>query len=183
MIGSVKMKVTRVNGNMLKYLQVLDTRSFLSLFTISCNPRLTRAALAFSFTADGWFYFLMLPAIILARPEQSRELISLAIVAFSTERLTYFILKNTIKRRRPPDLLSGITSVVQASDQFSLPSGHTSAAFLFVTFLCVGISPLFLPLYMWSCCVGASRVVLGGHFPADILMGALLGTTVALAVF
>jgi undecaprenyl-diphosphatase len=171
-----------VRFNMLKYLQVLDTRSFLTLFTISCNPRLTRVALGLSFTADGWFYFILLPIIILARPEQTRELITLAMLAFGTERLVYCILKNGFKRRRPPDYLTGIQSVVQASDQFSLPSGHTSAAFLFVTFLCVGISPVFLPLYLWACGVGASRVILGVHFPADILMGALLGSTVALSI-
>jgi undecaprenyl-diphosphatase len=167
---------------MLKYLQVLDTRSFLTLFTISCNPRLARLALALSFTADGWLYFILLPVIILARPEQTRELIALAMLAFLTERSCYFILKNSIKRPRPHDSLSGIQSVIRASDRFSLPSGHTSAAFLFATFMSIGISPVFLPLYIWASGVGASRVVLGVHYPADILMGALLGTSVALMV-
>jgi undecaprenyl-diphosphatase len=171
-----------VPGSMLKYLQVLDTRSFLTLFTISCNPRLTRLALGLSFTADGWFYFILLPVIILAKPEQPRELITLAMLAFGTERSCYFILKNIIKRPRPHDSLAGVQSVIRASDQFSLPSGHTSAAFLFVTFLCFGISPVFMPMYIWACGVGASRVVLGVHYPADILMGALLGSSVALMV-
>ena len=34
-------------------------------------------------------------------------------------------------------------------------------------------------LLAWATCVALSRVVLGVHFPGDIIAGALLGTAVA----
>ncbi|MDD1628452.1 MAG: phosphatase PAP2 family protein [Methylococcaceae bacterium] len=37
-----------------------------------------------------------------------------------------------------------------------------------------------IPLYCWAALVGCSRVVLGVHFPTDILVGLLLGISVAL---
>lgn len=166
---------------MLRYLQTLDTRSFLTLLNTS-DPGLTKLALGFSFAANGWLYFILLPLIILMRPEQIREFMLLALSAFGLERLIYFTLKNTLRSRRPTETLFGIRSAVQASDQFSLPSGHTSAAFLFVTFLSFGLSPLFFPMYLWAMAVGISRVVLGVHFPADVIMGAVLGTSLALVV-
>jgi membrane-associated phospholipid phosphatase len=41
------------------------------------------------------------------------------------------------------------------------------------TGVCVGLAAL----------VGLSRIVLGSHFPSDVLAGALLGSVVALAVY
>jgi undecaprenyl-diphosphatase len=41
------------------------------------------------------------------------------------------------------------------------------------------VSPWFAVLYLWSIAVGCSRVILGVHFPTDILMGAILGSTSA----
>jgi len=151
-----------------------------------CHQRKHRilfAAIArrLSRSADGWLYVL-LPLLYLAAGSQGAEtFIGLALIAFAVERLVYFVLKNTCRRRRPPDLLPGFRSLVIASDKFSFPSGHTSAAFLF-SGLCAGeFGPLAaILLYPWACAVGASRVILGVHFPTDIVAGAALGSSILL---
>lgn len=167
---------------MIRHIQDFDTRTFLSVLNTRRQPRLARTALIVSATADGWLYFLLFPLVILLKPAEARLLISLALLAFALERALYYSLKRTFRRRRPPAAISGFKAVITAADEFSLPSGHTSAAFLFTTFLCYGLGFMFLPLYLWACAVGASRVILGVHFPTDIVMGALIGTGIALAV-
>lgn len=161
-------------------LQGFDIRTLLAVLQHPQRDLLTKAALIISFTADGWLYFLLLPAIIVIKPEQTREYLHLALAAYAIERALYYIFKNTFRRRRPPAAIQGFHSVITASDRFSLPSGHTSAAFLFVTFLCCGLSWIFLPLYVWAFAVGGSRVILGVHFPTDIVLGALLGSSIGI---
>lgn len=137
------------------------------------------AAFWTSKTADGWLYLLLPLGFYLTGQTQTTLLVSTMLLAFTLERIVYLIAKKGFKRKRPQNILPNFRSIVIASDEFSFPSGHTSAAFLAVTTLTLVVSPLFAVLYIWSFAVGCSRVVLGVHFPTDILMGAILGVSAA----
>jgi undecaprenyl-diphosphatase len=76
--------------------------------------------------------------------------------------------------------LQNFHSIITPSDQFSFPSGHTSAAFMVATLLAYFFPALSVFLYGWATLVGCSRVMLGVHFPTDILVGAILGISVAI---
>lgn len=169
-------------SSFLRCIQQFDTRSFLCVARQPSTSLLARLALLVSASADGWLYSILVPVLILARPGSSRELLQLALTAFIFERCCYFVLKHTFRRNRPQQALAGFMAAIKPADRFSLPSGHTSAAFLFVTLLCVLVSPLLAPLYLWAAAVGASRVILGVHFPSDVVMGAALGTSIGLSV-
>ena len=141
------------------------------------RARLGAAARAISASADGWLYVLVPLGWFALAGQAALGFMRIAALAWLCERSLYLVLKNTCRRRRPSELLAGFRSLIVASDRFSFPSGHTSAAFLF-SGLCVHqFGPLAaLLLYPWALAVGASRVVLGVHFPTDIAAGALLGT-------
>lgn len=97
------------------------------------------------------------------------------LAAYALELTLYLILKNSIRRSRPCHGVRDIYALIEPSDKFSFPSGHTAAAFVFAT-LVAAFYPPFAPLaYLLAALIGLSRVMLGVHYPSDIAAGALLG--------
>jgi undecaprenyl-diphosphatase len=61
----------------------------------------------------------------------------------------------------------------------SLPSGHSASAFAFATAVGSEVPALALPLHVVATAVAYSRVHTGVHYPADTLVGSVLGASVA----
>jgi undecaprenyl-diphosphatase len=129
-----------------------------------------------SSSADGHLYLLINALFVVFEQWLALKVFALS---FCIERSLYFFLKNKLKRNRPQQAIPGYQSVIQASDQFSFPSGHTSAAFLTMGLLTYLYPVLLIPLLLWAINVGISRVMLGVHFPSDTIAGALLGFTIS----
>ncbi len=129
-------------------------------------------------TADGQLYVLVI--LLLLRDDVLRSTaVPVFLLAFALERPLYFVLKNSFRRDRPEQALVNFRSVIIPSDQFSFPSGHTSAAFMMATLLGYYFPIVFSGLYVWAGLVGMSRVLLGVHFPTDTLVGASMGMAIA----
>jgi len=158
---------------------LLQTIHNLDLKTFDWCLRLKHRALAIqiartvSYTANGPLYVLAgLTYVVL----HNWMLVQLLIAGFAAERCCYFFFKSLFKRNRPPAAIPGYRSVIEPSDQFSFPSGHTSAAFMVASTLGFAMPWTVWFMYPWAVGVGASRVILGVHFPTDTLAGALMGS-------
>ena len=95
--------------------------------------------------------------------------------------LIYKWLKSKTSRPRPFAIENAVRAGTDPLDPFSFPSGHTLHA---VAFSIVAIA--FYPMLAWllvpfTLLVAASRVVLGLHYPSDVLAGAALGALIASA--
>ena len=162
-------------------LQQLDTRLFRAVFLGASRSNVCRLAKVLSRSGDGYL-FALLPLLLLAIGAGDLPgFILLLLLGLSMERCAYWVLKNTLRRPRPPESMPDLTSLVQAADRFSFPSGHTSAAFLLSTSLVLTYQAAALPMFLWAASIALSRVVLGVHYPGDTLAGALMGTGIALA--
>lgn len=161
-------------NNLLQGLQRLDTLAFLWLHVTKALPY-RRSVRWVSHTGDGHCYGIAILALFALEPRFGNQLLTASLLAFGLNVSLYLLLKNVIKRDRPAASIQSYQAWIQPSDQFSFPSGHTAAAFVFAS-LVTFYYPLFaLPLYLWAGMIGASRVLLGVHYPSDIAAGAVLG--------
>lgn len=156
-----------------------DLRMLLWCGKSRCSNKFMRLVRMVSRSGDGYFQVILPLFLFTILPADDNIFCYLVIGAFIGERIIYWVLKNTLKRRRPPEVIPYFTSVVTASDRFSFPSGHTMAAFLLSGLCYFYFGSIALPLYFWASAVGASRVLLGVHFPSDIFAGATIGTIIA----
>lgn len=174
--------MNQLESKWLQQIHRFDVRAFLAVSQSHWRRQLLRAARIVSHTADGWPYLLIPVLLYPIDPTLSKPVAWMLCTAFLIERSAYLAMKKGFKRRRPPQAIPGYCSAITASDEFSFPSGHTSGAFLVSTLLLLTLGSVVWPLYLWACLVGLSRVVLGVHFPTDIVAGAVIGTTTACLV-
>ena len=89
------------------------------------------------------------------------------------------VLKNAVARVRPFNAVPFRLIILPPKD-FSFPSGHTLHSFI-----CAGVIYYTLSrkwgtvAYIFSAIMGFSRMYLYVHYPSDVLVGALLGTAIA----
>jgi membrane-associated phospholipid phosphatase len=93
-------------------------------------------------------------------------------------------IKYSVNRKRPDQANIGVVDKSDFNDP-SFPSGHTSSAFATATSLSLAYPKWFviIPTYTIASAIGYSRVYLGGHYPSDVLAGALVGSGCAWLTF
>ena len=106
-------------------------------------------------------------------------------LAIALSGLLVVFLKIIFGRYRPVMLFEsgkyGFTffQLTQAR-KLSFPSGHTDTIFAFMTALSLLIPRHRIPFFCLAIVVAASRVLIGAHYPSDVVMGGYLGIVTTL---
>jgi undecaprenyl-diphosphatase len=147
-----------------------------------CRVSMVRHVFAvISRLGNGVFWYTLMVLFPLLAGIEGMYLSLRMVVAGVIGLVLYKLLKSRLVRERPYINFSNLTAGTQPLDRYSFPSGHTLHAVGFT--ILIGNS---FPQLGWLCIpfavlVAASRVVLGLHYPSDVLAGASIGATVALA--
>ncbi|MGH8200753.1 MAG: phosphatase PAP2 family protein [Steroidobacteraceae bacterium] len=91
--------------------------------------------------------------------------------------LVYKVLKRAFVRERPFITHAAIDPAMAPLDRYSFPSGHTLHAVSFALQASLHFPQLAWVLIPLALTIAASRVVLGLHYPTDVLAGAVLGAS------
>lgn len=154
----------------------LEERALRTLRTRLHAPALDRVAVRFSALGEHGALWLAIgiAGSLLDRERSAQWRRAGAVVAG-----TYLLntaLKLAIGRRRPQ--LDGVPALMGTPTQLSFPSSHAATSFAAaLAYSRLGLPAL--PLYALAVSMSASRLYVGVHYPSDILVGALLGSTVA----
>lgn len=155
----------------------LDTSTYLWLSRLQHQSTALHLNRWISRSGDGPLYVAIAALIYVTEPINYLLFIKVGLLAFLIELPCFVLLKALIRRDRPFVQLPDSVSVIQPSDKFSMPSGHTAAAFLMAGLISYFYVEYVFLVYLWAMAIGTSRVVLGVHYPSDILAGALLGSS------
>ncbi|MGH8210753.1 MAG: phosphatase PAP2 family protein [Steroidobacteraceae bacterium] len=91
----------------------------------------------------------------------------------------YKLLKRVLLRERPFITHATIDLAMAPLDRYSFPSGHTLHAVSFAWQATAHFPELGWVLVPLAALIAGSRVVLGLHYPTDVLAGAAIGASLA----
>lgn len=140
------------------------------------DQRLTLAFFAaVSRLGDGivW-YLLMLLLVLFGGETGQRAALQMALLGI-VSLLVYKALKRLSRRPRPLAVEHALSTRVAPLDEFSFPSGHTLHAVGFTLVVTQHFPESGLLLWPFCACVAMSRVVLGLHYPSDVLAAIGIG--------
>ena len=160
---------------MLKTVSNIDVIAFLWFNQFQSSKLVRTYFKIISRTGDGHLYVALIITALITQSSDNLIWVKTLLLAFALELPCFLLLKAFFKRQRPFNQLPSCLRAVQPSDEFSMPSGHTAAAFVMASLTAQFYPDLSLFAYSWASLIGLSRVVLGVHYPTDIAAGAILG--------
>jgi undecaprenyl-diphosphatase len=153
---------------------------------ISGHPWLINGAVFFAIYVP---YLLIVALIVFVfyKKERRDERGHVALVALLAALIARYPLKALIVLgytfSRPYVALTDITLLIPpilTEEYFSFPSGHTLFFFAAATVVYTYRTKLGLIFFAAALCMGIARVMVGVHYPTDILGGMILGILVGL---
>jgi undecaprenyl-diphosphatase len=128
----------------------------------------------------GWVFIAVaaVAAIVLRRPKVLVLTLAAAILADLVSRG----LKAAVDRPRPHLLPGEPHTLVPLPTDPSFPSTHATVGFACAVMLALTVPRLAVPVLVLAAAIAYSRVYLGVHYPLDVVCGAVIGASVAIAL-
>jgi undecaprenyl-diphosphatase len=149
----------------------------------SCERmRLTRLARAATRLGNGWLYPILSALIVLTDVDRPFRFLASAAISVVLALAVYPVLKRALARTRPCDYDPSLARDLAPLDHYSCPSGHAMTAAAYAVPM-IFAWPIAAPLALGLCLIVSwSRVALGHHYVSDVVLGTILGASIAASV-
>lgn len=162
-----------------KFAEVDNRLSRLSRLGI--NSRVSRALAAIlAHSGDSWFWLVGLILVWWLGTDYWKQRAVALGVGILVTALVVIAIKFTVRRSRPEGEWG---QIYRSTDPHSFPSGHAARSMMLAV-MALGMGPLWfgLVLLAWAPLVSLARVMLGVHYPSDVLAGMALGAVLGIVV-
>ena len=173
-------------NDVLGALGALDRQLYLGIVDAR-NPLLAVLAIALTYlNYNGLIWWVGIVALARARGIGRRGIASAAtvVLGLADAWIVAELLKFVFARPRPFNVVGipeggtpvQLLTVIPQPTSFSFPSGDAALAFGAAVALGIVSPRLRWPALLFAAAIALSRVVVGAHYPGDVLAGALLGS-------
>lgn len=154
--------------------------SFCQHINRKLGSRLIQSSFAIvSRLGDGVFWYSLMASLPLLYGITGLYVASLMFIVGMSNLLIYKLLKKKTSRERPCSASDQIVLAIQPLDHYSFPSGHTLHAVAFTIVLVSHYPTMGWVVIPFATLVALSRVILGLHYPTDVVAGIAIGTGTA----
>jgi undecaprenyl-diphosphatase len=162
---------------MLDVLQNLDEGLLLAIQGLRV-PILNPLMVVYTKLGNLGILWIALSLTMLCR-KSTRNTGRMALLALALGLLcTNVVLKHLVGRPRPWLHVMGLIPLINETDPYSFPSGHTCAAFAAGMIWAKALPQTWMRVLavVLAVLMGLSRLYVGVHYPSDVLAGAIIGS-------
>jgi len=167
---------------MIDFLYNIDVQVFFFINKTLANP-VTDFFMPFITDINHWkiFYVIMFLYLMIGAGKKGRIVgISLLLLVAASDQLSSNLIKYSVERIRPCNVLPGVHMLVNCTQSFSFPSSHAVNNFAGAVFLSHFYPKFRISFYIGAFLMAISRVFVGVHYPSDVFGGIIIGIVVGL---
>ena len=171
--------MSRLRADCIERLLAYDRACVVALNRALVYRPCTLLARAISRLGDGELWLALIVVLALLRDRAGARCALQLAAAATAGLLVYLVMKRRAARARPYVHLKELHLCARPLDEYSFPSGHTLHAVAFAIIGSAHFPSLALLLVPFAVLTGVVRVVLGLHYPSDVLAGVVVGGSLA----
>lgn len=160
--------------------QASDTSGFFALNRLASSQYIADIAIIVTYFGSELILIPFAGLLYLRSRTNKLETAFLVVFAVVVSDLVLLMLKTGYPRPRPSHVLNGVILPLGVDNESSFPSGHTTRAFAVASLVSLRMGRKYVFLLVLAIGVALSRIIIGVHFPSDVVGGAFLGILLAL---